>query len=96
MSLFSTTHPPHSSELPTGLVDERPEAQQPELAALSTVLPRLALVERLALRVALRGILRLDRFGDRDAQWRRHELDLANERRVTDAERAILLDRPFR
>lgn len=67
----------------------------PDTKQLETVLPRLGLLERLALRIALRGILRLEAI-DREAAVRRHELVLDNERRREAADRRDLLLRPMR
>jgi len=81
---MSTTHLQHP-----------PDTTRRELETLETVLPRLGLLERLALRVAVRALARLERL-DREAAVRRHRLVLDNERRASEAERAVLLERPFR
>ncbi len=85
---INTTHPP--------------SPQQLEAERLETVLPRLRLVERLALRLALRGLLRLERAErsgrahDREHAIRAHALMLDNDRRTMAAERADFLVRPLR
>ncbi|OJX62227.1 MAG: hypothetical protein BGO95_03095 [Micrococcales bacterium 73-13] len=72
-----------------------PTVHPPDTRQLETVLPRLRLHERLALRIAVRALLRLDREQDRETLLRRHELVLANERRRAEIERSLLLRRPW-
>jgi len=85
---ISSNHPPSSQQLDAG--------------HLETVLPRLRLIERLALRVALRGLLRLERAErhlhahDHERARRTHALVIDNERRRMAAEHADLLMRPLR
>jgi len=81
MSTTLTTHPP--------------DTRQQELKQLETALPRLGFFERIALRIALRAVLRLERL-DREALLRRHHLVLDNERRRMAAERAAILQQPLR
>ncbi|HWL02896.1 MAG TPA: hypothetical protein VNQ52_11060 [Microbacteriaceae bacterium] len=78
----------------TTVQNHPPDTRQRELEHLETALPRLGFFERIALRVAMRAVLRLERF-DREAALRRHELVLDNERRRMAADRAVLLQRPF-
>ncbi len=69
----------------------------PDTRQLETVLPRLGLLERIALRIAIRGLLRLEREADRAAMIRRHELVIENERRRRELEiRSIPHRLPFR
>ena len=77
----------------TTLMNHPPDTRH--LERLETALPRLGLFERIALRIALRAVLRLERL-DREGALRRHALVVANERRATEAERAALLLNPFR
>jgi len=79
----------------TTLLNHPPDTRQRELEQLEIALPRLGFFERIALRIAVRAVLRLDRL-DREAALRRHELVLDNERRATAAERAALLLAPLR
>ncbi len=86
--------------MPTTLLNHPPDTQRRDLGehdlrGLRSALPRLRLLERLALRVALRALARLE-HDDREAAIRRHELVLENERRRDAIERDLLLRRPFR
>jgi len=78
----------------TTLQNHPPDTRQRELEHLETALPRLGFFERIALRIAVRAVLRLERL-DREAALRRHALVLDNERRMMAAERAALLQHPF-
>lgn len=78
----------------TTLKSRPPDTRRRELEQLATVLPRLGVFERIALRIALRAVLRLEHL-DREAALRRHELVLDNERRAMAAERAAILQRPY-
>lgn len=79
----------------TTLLNHPPDARPLELGQLETVLPRLTLVERIAMRIAVRGVLRLERF-ERDAALRRHALVLENERRMMAADHAAIIQNPLR
>jgi len=79
----------------TTLLNHPPDTRRRELERLETALPRLGLLERIALRIAVRAVLRLERV-DREAAIRRHELVLDNERRMMAAERAALMQQPLR
>lgn len=77
------------------LLNAPPDTRQRDLERLETALPRLRFFERVALRIAVRAVLRLERV-DRDAALRRHALVLDNERRMVAAERAAILQQPLR
>jgi len=79
----------------TTLLNHPPDTQRHELDDLETVLPRLGLLERLALRVTIRALTRLERT-ERESAIRRHELVLENELRRSAIEHSLLLERPFR
>lgn len=77
------------------LMTHPPDLRRRELDQLATALPRLGFLERIALRIALRAVLRIESL-DREAALRRHELVLDNERRMMAAERAAILQQPLR
>ncbi len=82
----------------TTIVNHPPDTPQRELERLEAVLPRLELLERIALRIAVRGIARLqrqERAVDREAALRRHALVLENERRRSELEAQVSYDRPL-
>jgi len=68
----------------------------PQRLALAAVLPRLGLVDRIALRLVVRALTRLSAEPDRESRARQHRLVLDNERRREEALRAVLLERAFR
>ncbi len=69
----------------------------PHPRQLESVLPQLGLVDRIAFRIAIRALARLEqreRTIDREQLRRRHELAIQNERRANDAERRSIFLRP--
>ena len=77
------------------MLNHPPDTRRVGLERLETALPRLGFFERIALRITVRAVLRVERF-DREAALRRHELVLDNERRMMAAERAALLQQALR
>jgi len=84
-----------STTLPTRPSDVRARDERSSIGDLERALPRLGLLERLALRIAMRALTRIEQI-DREAVLRRHALVLENERRLMAAERAAILQQPLR